>query len=161
VPSTSLLAVAFPDVATAEQALGALSELAGEGALVIEDAVVLTRKPDGGFDVKQHEGRGLAAGEGIVGGGTIGLLVGLLLGFPIAAAVVGAAGGAGASAFHHGVPHEELERIAGSLQGHAAGLVALVDHPDWQRLRGRLDPYGGVLIASEAGGVDALESAGP
>ena len=154
-----LLAVAYADTARAEQALSALSEL----AVVIEDAVVVTRKADGGVDVVQHEGRGLAAGEGIVAGGTIGLLLGLLVGLPIAAAVIGAAGGAGASAFDHGVPEEELQLVARSLEGHAAALVALVDDPDWSRIRSSIAPYGGVLITSDvaADDVEGLGSVDP
>jgi uncharacterized membrane protein len=154
-----LLALAYADTAGAEQALVALSELAGERALVIEDAVVVTRAGDGGVEVKQHEGRGLAAGEGLVGGGMIGLLVGLLAGIPIAAAVLGAAGGAGASLFDRGVSHEELERVARSLEEHAAALIALVDRADWPRIHARLAPYGGVLIASD-GGAEVVEGPG-
>jgi uncharacterized membrane protein len=163
VSSKRLLALAYADTAAAEQALDALSELEGGRALLVEDAVVVTRKADGGVDVKQHEGRGLAAGEGIVGGGTLGLLVGLLIGIPVAAAVLGAAGGAGASAVDRGVPDEELERVARSLQGHAAALIAIVDRPDWPRIRAGLAPYGGVLIASdvEADVVEGLGSTGP
>jgi len=155
-----LLALAYADTATAEQALGALTELAEAGALEIEDAVVVTRKADGGVDVAQHEGRGLAAGEGIVGGGTIGLLVGLLVGLPIAAAVIGAAGGAGASAFDRGVSDDELRRVARSLEDHAAAVLAILDRPDWSRIRARLTPYGGVLIASDVA-ADVVEGLGP
>jgi len=125
--------------------------------------LVVTRKDDGGVDVKQHEGRGLAAGEGIVGGGMLGLLVGLLIGIPIAAAALGAAGGAGASAFDRGVSDEELERVARLLEGHAAALVAIVDRADWPRIRTGLAPYGGVLIASDVGAdvVEGLASPEP
>jgi uncharacterized membrane protein len=155
-----LLALAYADTATAEQALAALTELAEEGAVRIEDAVVVMRKADGGVDVTQHEGRGLAAGEGIVAGGTIGLLLGVIVGLPIAAAVIGAAGGAGASAFDRGVADDELQRVARSLEGHAAALLAIVDRPDWPRIRARLAPYGGVLIASDVA-ADVAEGLGP
>jgi uncharacterized membrane protein len=89
----------------------------------------------------------------------IGLLVGLLAGIPIAAAVLGAAGGAGASLFDRGVSHEELERVARSLEEHAAALIALVDRADWPRIHARLAPYGGVLIASD-GGAEVVEGPG-
>jgi uncharacterized membrane protein len=156
VSGTRLLVVAYGDAATAEQALADLLELTDERALTVEDAVVVTRKEDGGADVKEHEGRGLAAGEGVVGGGTIGLLVGLLVGGPIAGALIGAAGGAGASAFNRGIPDDELRRVAQLLEGHAAALIALVGKPDWARIRDRLAPYGGELIASEVA-VDVAE----
>ena len=98
-----------------------------------------------------------------MGGGTIGLLFGLLVGIPIAAAVVGAAGGAGASAFRHDVSDDELRHVARSLEGHAAALVAIVESPDWPRIRTRLAPYGGMLIASDVAAdvVEGLESTGP
>jgi uncharacterized membrane protein len=163
VSGARLLAVAYADPATAERALLALMELADGGALSIEDAVVVSRKAGGGADVKDHEGRRLAVGEGIVGGGAIGLLLGLVVGLPVAVAVLGAAGGAGASTLVKGIPRSELRRVADGLEPHAAAVIALVDHPDWPRIRAGLAPYGGELIASDAAGdvVEGLAAVDP
>jgi uncharacterized membrane protein len=143
----TLLAVAYADPATAERALTALVDLEDAHGLRIRDAVVVERGDSG--DVRLRQKHGFAAGEGVVGGGALGLLIGLALGFPIAAALVGVAGGGSLTAIDTGIPDDELRRVGRCLErGHAA-LFALVGDPDWTRLREALAPYEGELVASE------------
>jgi uncharacterized membrane protein len=150
VGNSRLLAVAFGDAATAEQALDALTTLAGEQALTLEDAAVVVRSRDGGSSgVEIRQAHGLAAGEGLVGGGTLGLLAGLAIAIPVAGAALGAAAGVGMSAIDRGIDDDELRRIGRTLEEGGAALLALVHRVDWARVRDALAPYGGELIASD------------
>jgi uncharacterized membrane protein len=148
VAGARLLVVSYADAATAERSFAALSDLADETVLVIEDAAVVVRNRDGD-GVRIHQERSLAAGEGVVGGGTVGLLLGLALGIPIIGAIVGMTGGAGAASIDTGIPDDELRRIGETLARGEAALLALVAHADWARVRERLGPYGGEIVASE------------
>ena len=147
--SACLLAVVYDDAATAGRALAALSGLADERALALRDAVVVVHGDDG---VELHQEHALAAGEGVVAGGTLGLIVGLAFGLPIAGALVGMAGGAGATAIDTGIPDDELRRIGGSLVQGRAALLALVADGDWARIGAALEPYGGDVLVSEVAG---------
>jgi uncharacterized membrane protein len=146
VSSACLLAVVYDDAATAGRALAALSGLADEHALALEDAAVVVRNEDG---VELHQEHSLAGGEGVVGGGTVGLILGLALGIPIAGAIVGIAGGVGAAAIDTGIPDDELRRIGKTLVPGRAAMLALVKHGDWTRIGAALEPYGGEVLVSE------------
>jgi uncharacterized membrane protein len=138
-----LVAVVYGDAETAENALAALAE----PGVSLEDAAVVVRDDQGGVSLRQRHA--LAAGEGAVGGGTIGLLVGLAIGLPVAGAVVGIAGGAGASIFDTGISDDEMRNVGKTLEAGRAALFALVADPDWKRVRERLAPYGGEVVTSE------------
>jgi uncharacterized membrane protein len=58
-------------------------------------------------------------------------------------------GGGGASAIDTGIPDDDLRRIGDALEAGRAALAALVAHADWERVRDRLEPYGGEVVASE------------
>jgi uncharacterized membrane protein len=91
----------------------------------------------------------LAAGETVVSGGSIGLLLGLAVGVPVAAALIGLAGGGGLAAFHRGISDKRMRKFGEELPpGHAA-LFALVADVDWALLHERLSGYGGDVAASE------------
>jgi len=167
VSGARLLVVVYPDVATADGALAALASLAGEGALTLDDAAVVVRstKDDGGASpVEVRQAHALAAGEGVVGGGTIGLLLGLALGGPVIGTLAGMlAGGAGAAAIDTGIEDSQLERLGRELGPGRAALAALVDGGDWDQIGAVLAPYGGTVLVSEVSDevADALERAAP
>jgi uncharacterized membrane protein len=148
VSGPQLLAVVYEDDEVAEHAVRALADLAAEGGLSLSDAAVAVRSADGkGVELRQkHE---LAAGEGIVSGGTIGLLLGLLVGVPVAGTLVGMAGGGGLSAIDRGIPDGQMRRVGAQLEAGHAAVFALVGKVDWERLRDRLEPYGGELATAE------------
>jgi uncharacterized membrane protein len=161
VPGTHLVALLYDDAAAARRALAALTTLADEHAFRLEDAAVVVRDEHGGVGLEQAHR--LAAGEGIVGGGTLGLLIGLVVGFPAAGALVGMAGGGGVSRIDTGISDDEMRRVGAHLEAGRAALFALLAKVDWAHVRRGLEPYGGELIASEVTDdvVDALGSTGP
>jgi uncharacterized membrane protein len=124
-----------------------LSDLAREHSLELKDAAVVVK--DDADRVMLRQTQELAAGEKVVSGGSIGLLLGLAVGVPIAAALLGLAGGGGLAVFDRGISDKRMRRLGKELPpGHAA-LFALVAKVDWERLHERLAPYGGEVAASE------------
>jgi uncharacterized membrane protein len=145
--STHLLAVAYGDKETAERALAHVQALGREHALQLQDAAVGVRLENGKVALDQT--RQLAAGDGLVAGGSLGLLLGLALGVPIAGAIAGLSGGGGLAAVDRGIRDESMKKLTEELEpGHAA-LFALVKNVDWQRLREALAPLGGELLAAQ------------
>jgi uncharacterized membrane protein len=123
-----------------------LNDLAQETSLELKDAAVVAKDDAGRVELRQTR---LAAGETVVSGGSIGLLLGLAIGVPVAAALLGLAGGGGLAAFHRGISDKRMRRFGEELPpGHAA-LFALVAEVDWDVLHERLSPYGGEVAASE------------
>lgn len=88
---SDLVIVAFDNEETAFDARSALVKLQREYLIEMEDAVVITRKADGG--VQLHQAVNLTA-LGAAGGGFWGTLVGLLFLNPLLGAAVGAGAGA-------------------------------------------------------------------
>ena len=56
---SSLVAIAYPDVATAEQVRAELIQATKERLITLDDAVVVERRADG--KIKLHQGRSLTA----------------------------------------------------------------------------------------------------
>jgi uncharacterized membrane protein len=163
VASSYLIAVGYEREETAERALASVRDLAQEHALELKDAVIVVK--DDADRVELRQTRELAAGEAVVSGGSIGLLLGLAVGAPVAAALLGLAGGGGLAVFDRGISDKRMRTFGEELGPGNAALFALVADVDWARLHERLARYGGEVAASELDDevVAALESgsAGP
>jgi len=147
VANASLIAVAYDTSDLAESALGAVRGLGDDHALVLRDAAIVIKHDDGRVELQQTHG--LATGEGMVSGGSIGLLLGLALAVPVAGALVGLAGGAGLAALDRGIPDDHMRKLGATIaRGHAV-LFALVEKVDWDRLGDELAVHGGELVVSE------------
>lgn len=145
--SAHLIAVGYEQEEIAERALAALRDLAEERALELKDAALVVKDDAGRVELRQS--KELAAGESVVSGGSIGLLLGLAIGVPVAAALLGLAGGGGLAMFDRGISDDRMRRFGEELgTGHAA-LFALVADVDWAQLHERLSLYGGEVAASE------------
>jgi uncharacterized membrane protein len=109
-----LVVVSCASRADAERALEAIRALdAG-----ILDAVVVTRLGNGRVELSQtHQ---VAAGEGVVAGGTVGFVAGMLLGGPIGGALLGMLGGGVWGARDTGVPDARLREL---VKAGDAGVV--------------------------------------
>lgn len=145
--SSHLIAVGYEREETAERALASVRDLAQEHALELKDAAIVVKDDADRIELRQT--RELAAGEAIVSGGSIGLLLGLAVGAPVAAALLGLAGGGGLAVFDRGISDKRMRTFGRELgRGHAA-LFALVADVDWPLLHERLSRYGGEVVASE------------
>lgn len=137
----SFLAVAYESAGRAEEALRAIGELD------VVDAAVVVKGADGRLDVRQT--RGMSAGEGVVAGGTVGLLAGLLLGVPVGAALAGVVAGGGLGLRDTGIPDQRLRALGEKLTPAHALLCVLVERDGLGALRERLAPYGGEPVETD------------
>ena len=123
----------------AERAQGAL------GGLEVVDAAVVTRLESG--RVELHQTHQVAAGEGVVAGGSVGFVAGMLLGGPIGGALLGMLGGGIWGARDTGVPDARLRELGDSLEPGRALLCVLLKTDDAAAARDALAPYGEVADA--------------
>lgn len=139
--ATRLVVVSCRSQPDAEDALRALRELDTHAA----DAVVVVRRENGRIELQQtHQ---IAAGEGVVAGGTVGFVAGMLLGGPVGGALLGMLGGGVLGARDTGVPDARLRELGDSLAPGGALLCVLVADDDVAAAREALTPYGEVADA--------------
>jgi uncharacterized membrane protein len=136
-----LVVVSCASQADADHALGGLDALKAE----VLDSVVVTRSESGRVDLRQT--RQVAAGEGVVAGGTVGFVAGMLLGGPIGGALLGMLGGGAWGARDTGVPDARLRELGESLAPGGALLCVLVKAGGATAVREALAPYGEVADA--------------
>jgi uncharacterized membrane protein len=140
---TTFVAVVFETAAAAEEALAVVRALDGGDDVCVRDAAIVVRTERGRIELQQtHE---IAAGEGIVGGGTAGMVAGLLLGVPVGGALLGLAGGAVFGARDTGLPNRRMRELGKDLRVGQALLCVLVDVDGIGRARQALSRYGPVL----------------
>ncbi len=141
---STLIAIAYPDVATAEQVRQELIQATKEHLVSLEDAVVIEHRPDG--KIKLHQAMS-PAGAGAAGGALWGGLIGLIFLAPLVGMAVGAASGAAAGKVTDvGVNDSFMKDLGDKLPAGAAALVALgrSDAPD--KVIDRVKGYGGDVI---------------
>jgi uncharacterized membrane protein len=142
----NLVAIAYPDEATAKEVLGVLGRLQTEQSIQIEDAVVVTRNQDG--KVKLHQSAKPAA-AGAAGGALWGGLIGLLFLAPLLGMAVGAASGAAAGALTDvGVDNRFLKELGERLEPGAAALIVLVHRSTPDKVLPEIQRYGGEVLQS-------------
>ena len=139
-----LVAIAYPDMNTAERVRQELVRAADEGLARLEDAVVIERTEDG--KVKLHQLRSMAkhgAAVGAAGGAAIGLLfLAPLLGAAFGAAV----GGFGGKLSEEGIDDLFMEDLGARLRPGAAALIVLGSTEARDELIERVKPYGGEVV---------------
>ena len=143
---SNLVAIAFPDRATAEELMGKLATLQKEHAIELEDAVVVTRDDKG--KVKLHQSNKLAAG-GALGGALWGGLIGLIFFVPLFGMAIGAATGAATGALTDvGVDDSFMKDLGEKLQPGGAAVFVLVRQSTPDKVLPRISQYGGEVIHS-------------
>jgi uncharacterized membrane protein len=141
---SNLVAIAYPDRATAEDVMGALGRLQTEHAIELEDAVVVTREQDG--KVKLHQSNKLAA-AGAAGGALWGGLIGLIFFVPLLGMAVGAATGAATGALTDvGVDDNFMKDLGASLQPGGAAVIVLVHRSTPDKVLPEIAKFGGDVI---------------
>ena len=141
---SNLIAVAYPDVETAEKVRALLADLQKQKLIQVEDAVVVERQEDG--RVKLHQAVN-ATGRGAAGGALWGGLIGLIFFMPfLGAAIGGATGAAVGSAQDFGVDDDFMRRVGENLTPGAAALFALVQDAVPEKVIPQIAPFGGQLI---------------
>jgi uncharacterized membrane protein len=143
---STLVAIAYPDVETAEQVRTELIRATKEHLVRLEDAVVVEHRADG--KIKLHQAMSPTA-SGAAGGAMWGGLIGLIFLAPFVGMAIGAASGAAAGKVADvGVDDNFLKELASKLDPGAAALIALGRSDAPGKLLERLRPYGGHVIQS-------------
>jgi uncharacterized membrane protein len=141
---STLVAVAYPDLGTAEQVRAELVQATKERILSLEDAVLVEHRPDG--KIKLHQAMS-TSGAGAAGGALWGGLIGLIFLAPLFGMAVGAASGALAGkATDAGVNDRFMKDLGEALPPGGAALIALGRTDARDKLIERVRPYGGEII---------------
>ena len=141
---STLVAIAYPDVATAQQVRQELAEAAKEHLVQLEDAVVVEHQQDG--KIKLHQAMG-TTGAGAAGGALWGGLIGLIFLAPLLGMAVGAASGAVAGKMTDiGVDDSFMKDLGTKLQPGGAALIALGSTEARDKLLDRVRGYGGEVL---------------
>lgn len=160
---SDLIAIAYPDQATAERVRGRLTEAIKAKLIEVDDAVVVTRADDG--KVKLHQATS-TAGVGAAGGALWGGLIGLLFLAPLLGMAVGAAAGAAGGALaDYGVDDSFMKELGEKLTPGSAALIVLVRKMTPDKILPNIEEKGHVIQSSlsnesEAELEAALEAAG-
>jgi uncharacterized membrane protein len=143
---SNLVAVAYPDEATAKEVLATLARLQTEHSIQLEDAVVVTRRDDG--KVKLHQTARTGA-VGAAGGALWGGLIGLLFLAPLLGMAVGAAtGGAMGALTDVGVDDNFMKDLGTKLEPGKAALIVLVSRSTPDKVLPEISRFGGEVLQS-------------
>ena len=141
---SNLVAVAFPDRATAENVMATLARLQTEHAIELEDAVIVTRDDKG--KVKLHQSNKLAS-TGAAGGALWGGLIGLLFLSPLLGMAIGAATGAATGALADiGVNDNFMKDLGANLKPGGAAVIVLVHRSTPDKVLPEIARFGGEVI---------------
>ena len=140
-----LVVVSCPSLTDAERALEELRSVDVD----VRDAAIVARTDAGRLELRQtHQ---VAAGEGVIAGGTVGFVAGMLLGGPVGGALLGMLGGGVWGARDTGLPDTRLRELGDSLTPGRALLCVLVATDAAPAAREALAPYGEVADADASG----------
>jgi uncharacterized membrane protein len=141
---STLVAIAYPDVDTAQRVRGELVQATKEHLLELEDAVVVEHRPDG--KIKLHQATS-PAGAGAAGGALWGGLIGLIFLVPLFGVAIGAASGALAGKLTDvGVDDDFLKTLGAKVGPGMAALIVLGRADAPERVIDRVKQYGGEVI---------------
>src|SRR5690349_24676776 len=140
----TLVAIAYPDTATAEQVRAELVQAGKEHLVALQDVVVVEHKADGKIKLNQAIP---TTGAGAAGGALWGGLIGLLFLAPLVGMAVGAASGAVAGKFvDAGINDDFMKNLGAKLPNGGAALIALAVSEAPDKLLARVSKYGGEVI---------------
>ncbi|MFI6324735.1 DUF1269 domain-containing protein [Nonomuraea sp. NPDC050556] len=139
-----LVAIAYPDVATASTVRDRLADLQKQNLITLEDAVVAERKEDG--KIKLHQANS-TTGFGAASGALWGGLIGLIFFMPLLGMALGAGAGAlGGSMTDIGVDDDFMKQLSENLEPGSAALFLLVANSTPDKVIPQVAQYGGHII---------------
>ncbi|WCB95161.1 hypothetical protein DSM104299_03904 [Baekduia alba] len=141
---STLVAIAYPDAATAERVRSELVQATKERLVQLEDAVVVEHEPGGKIKLRQAMS---PAAAGAAGGVLWGGLIGLLFLAPVVGMAVGAAAGAlGGKMADVGVDDTFMKDLGAKLQPGTAALIVLGSTDARDKVIDRVKQFGGDVI---------------
>lgn len=141
---SNLIAIAYPDEATAHDVATTLRELQKEQTIQFDDLVVAVRQEDGKLKLKQSAS---TAGAGAAGGALWGGLIGLIFLAPLLGMAIGAASGAAGGAMtDYGIDDKFMRDLASKMPTGGAVLFVLVRQSTPDKVLPRISEYGGDVV---------------
>jgi uncharacterized membrane protein len=142
---SDLVAIAYDDLATAQQVAVSVAEAQKSHIIQLDDLVVVERRQDG--TVKLHQPS--TAGAGAVGGAIWGGLIGLIFLVPLLGAAIGAASGAAAGALSdYGVDDNFMKELGADLHPGGAAVIALVREASMDKILPNIKVKGHIIHTS-------------
>lgn len=141
---SKLFVLKFADETTAQQVSRTLKDLQDRRLIKVDDAAIVTLRPDGKPKVQQMHN---LVGAGALGGAFWGMLIGLLFLMPLLGAAVGAASGAIAGKMRDiGIDDNFIKQVGSSIQPGESALFLLVSEAVADKVIPELKPYKFQLI---------------
>lgn len=159
---SDLVAIAYDDVATAQQVAGNLGDAVKAHAIELEDMVIVEHQSGG--KVKLHQPSMVAIGA--TGGALWGGLIGLIFFMPLFGMALGAAAGAATGAMtDRGVDDKFMKELGEHLEPGKAALILLVSKVSPDKILPQIKIPGQVIQTSlsddaERSLQEALDAAG-
>jgi uncharacterized membrane protein len=120
---SDLIAIAYPDLATAQEVAQNTANLQKAHEIELDDLVVVERRQDGKVKLHQPSMAGAGAASGALWGG----LIGLIFFMPLFGMAIGAASGAAGGALSdYGVDDNFMKDLGAALEPGGAALILLV-----------------------------------
>jgi uncharacterized membrane protein len=143
---STLVAIAYPDEATAGEVSQTLMQLQKEHSIELDDLVVAVRQDDGKIKLRQSF---KPAASGAAGGALWGGLIGLIFFMPLLGMAIGGATGAAAGAMTDvGVDDKFMKDLGAKLKPGGAAVFVLVRKSTPDKVLPRVSQYGGDVIHS-------------
>jgi uncharacterized membrane protein len=141
---SNLIAIAYPDEATAREVAATLKELQKEQTIQMDDMVIAVRQEDGKIKLRQSVG---TASAGAAGGALWGGLIGLIFLMPLMGMAIGAASGAAGGAMtDYGINDKFMKDLGERMQPGGAALFVLVRQSTPDKVLPRISQYGGDVV---------------
>src|SRR4051794_6202543 len=120
---SDLIAIAYPDLATAQEVAQNTTNLQKAHEIELDDLVVVERRHDGKVKLHQPSMAGAGAASGALWGG----LIGLIFFMPLFGMAIGAAAGAaGGAASDYGIDDKFMKELGTSIEPGGAGVLLLI-----------------------------------
>jgi uncharacterized membrane protein len=145
---SDLVAIAYPDLATAREVASNVGEAQKAHIIDLDDLVIVERQGDG--KIKLHQPS--LAGAGAAGGALWGGLIGLIFLVPFFGMAIGAASGAIAGKLSDtGVDDKFMKELGTKLQPGGAAVIGLVRQANLEKILAEVKIPGEVIQTSLGG----------
>jgi uncharacterized membrane protein len=142
---SDLVAIAYPDLATAQQVTANAAEAQKAHEIELEDMVIVEHRGDG--KIKLHQPS--LAGAGAVSGALWGGLIGLIFFMPLFGMAIGAASGAAAGAVSdYGIDDKFLKELGAKLEPGGAAVMFLVRKVSIDKILPKIQIEGTIIQTS-------------
>lgn len=153
----TLVAIAYPDQTTAEEARQTVQELEADLIVQADQVAAISRDQEGKYHVTTTHG-GASAGSGAAWGGFWGLLFGLLFFIPFFGLALGA--GMGALFGHLGenaIDKQFQEQVRDQVKPGTSALFLIVEQVTPDKAIAALQQYGGTVIKTSLSDEDTAK----